>query len=90
MIGSTITVPNLQATNEGGSFTVAVEGFGNPPTTRPASTFLLKIEDSGGNGISKFDGPLIMQTSIPQVITTASLTQSVTTTFTGSDYTFSF
>ena len=43
VIGSVITVPSLVATSEGGSFEVAIEGFTNPSTTRPTSTFTLVL-----------------------------------------------
>lgn len=49
MIGSVITVPSLLVAAEGAAFNVAIDGFTNPPTTKPTSTFTVNIEDSSGN-----------------------------------------
>ncbi len=73
MIGSVITVPSLLAANEGAAFEVVVDGFTNPPTTKPTSTFSVNIEDVSGNQISSYSSVLILKTSIPRVITAASL-----------------
>ena len=49
MIGSVITVPCLLVAAEVAAFNVAIDGFTNPPTTKPTSTFTVNIEDSSGN-----------------------------------------
>ena len=69
VIGSVITVPSLLVAAEGAAFNVAIDGFTNPPTTKPTSTFTVTIEDSAGNQISAYDGTLVLKTSIPRVIT---------------------
>ena len=74
MIGSVITVPSLLVAAEGAAFNVAIDGFTNPPTTKPTSTFTVNIADSSGNQISAYDGTLVLKTSIPRVITAATLT----------------